>query len=201
MTGKFFLVLSLFLAVNFGLYTYYHGSVLGTITDSKNVAVTASIDYCLTILTTPEKRIPPTHNNSVQEDVWIRPESSSVPVYTTTVTSNNDGVAKVCPVSASLITNQYYDILIKGISHLRRGFLHQNFRGAGAGITFDLRSPPLFAGDSNPTADNYVNSLDISYEISNLYTNNLRADLNRDSTVNSLEVPTLISHLYAYGDN
>lgn len=201
MNGKFLLVLTAFIIINCGLFISYRGSVLGSTVEPKSVSVTASIDYCLTILTTPEKRIPPTHNNSLEQVVWIRPENSSVPIYSTTVTSDDEGVATVCPVSASLITNQYYDILIKGLSHLRRSFTHQNFRGAGAGITFDLRSPLLLAGDSHPTADNYVNSLDISYEISNLYTNNLRADLNRDTIVNSLEFPTLISHLYAYGDN
>jgi hypothetical protein len=175
--------------------------ILAPSAHAADVKVTASIDYCLNILTTPEKRIPPTSNNSVEQVVWIRPEGSSVPIYTTTVTSDSEGLAIVCPVSANLITTQYYDILIKGISHLRRSFLHQNFRGAGAGLTFDLRSPLLFAGDSHPTADNYVNSLDVSYEILNLYSSNLRADLNRDTTVNSLEFPTLISHLYAYGDN
>ena len=201
MTGKFLVVLLAFLVINFGLYLSSNGSILGSTVEPKTVTVTATIDYCLHIITTPEKRIPPTGNNSVEQIIWIRPENSSVPIYTTTVTSDNNGNATVCPVSASLITNQYYDIFIKGISHLRRLFPHQNFRGSGAGITFDLRSLVLFAGDSHPSADNYVNSLDVSYEISHLYTNDLRADLNRDTTVNSLEFPTLISHLYAYGDN
>lgn len=169
--------------------------------NAADVNITASIDYCLNILTTPEKRIPPTHNNSVEQEIWIRPENSAVPIYTTTITSDNEGLAIVCPVPASLIITQYYDILIKGLSHLRRLYPHQSFRGSGSGLTFDLRSPLLLAGDSHPTADNYVNSLDISYEILNLYTTDLRADLNRDTVVNSLEFPTLISHLYAYGDN
>jgi hypothetical protein len=171
-------------------------SILGI---SRQVDVTASLDYCPTIIITPENRIPPTGNNSLEIEFWIRPESNSTPVYTTTVTTNNNGQVTICPISSGLITNQYYDIVIKGLSHLRHVFPHQLFSGAGS--TYDLRVPVLFAGDSHPTSDNYVNSLDISYEILNLYTSNLRADLNRDTIVNSLEFPTLISHLYQTGDN
>lgn len=199
MPRSFYLLLALLLSLNLGLFfALSHGAILGT-TQNSTVTVTASVDYCPNVWVIPEKRIPPTHNNSVEIDVAIRPEGSSIPIYTTTVTTDAEGYARICPISTALITKPYYDILIKGISHLRHNFAHQKFSG-GVGFTLDLRSPVLFAGDSHPTADNYVNALDISYEITKLYTNDLRADLNRDSIVNSLEFPTLISHLYSYGD-
>lgn len=175
------------------------GSTLGT-TAVAPVTVTASVDYCPRIYIIPENRLPPTNNNSLELHVDIRPENSSTPIWDTTVTTDNEGKADLCTIPASLITDTHYDVLIKGLSHLRRIFPHQKFAGGGAGFVMDLKQPVLFAGDSHPTSDNYVNSLDISYEIINLYTNNLRADLNRDTTVNSLEFPTLISHLYQYGD-
>lgn len=186
-------------------YLCYHSyftqkQILGTSSQSEAVRVTASVDYCPTLYITPEKRIPPDHNKSLEVVVDIRPESSSTPIFTTTVTTDNEGKAVICPIPADLITATYYDVLVKGLSHLRRIFPHQSFAG-GAGFALDLSSPLLLAGDSHPTADNYVNSMDVSYEITKLYTNDLRADLNRDTIVNSLEFPTLISHLYAYGDH
>lgn len=173
------------------------GSTLGT-TAVSEVTVTASIPYCPKAYIIPENRIPPTGNDSLEIHVDIRPENSSTPIWDTTVTTDNGGMAEICPIPPELITSTHYDVLVKGLSHLRRIFPHQYFHGAG--FTLDLRKPVLFAGDSHPTADNYVNSMDISYEINKLYTNDLRADLNRDTIVNSLEFPTLISHLYQYGD-
>lgn len=196
MYSRFLAVLFLFIGLNGTAYIYFqtpHPSVL-----AETVTVTATIDGCPTIIVTPENRIPPTGNDSVEILVEIRPLGSIVPLYTTTVTSDQNGVASLCPAPMGLGSTMY-DIAIKGISHLKRNF--QNQQIIGIGTTLDLRVPVLFAGDSHPTADNYVNSLDISYEILNIYTSDLRADLNRDSVVNSLEFPTLLSHLNQYGDD
>lgn len=181
----------------FLLATVFPGSTLGT-TAVAPVSVTASIPYCPTLYIIPQNRLPPTNNNSLEIHVDIRPENSSTPIWDATVTTDNEGKAQLCPIDPALITNSHYDILIKGLSHLRRVYPHQWFHGAG--FTLDLKKPILLAGDSHPTSDNYVNSMDISYEINKLYTNDLRADLNRDTIVNSLEFPTLISNLYETGD-
>lgn len=196
MFSKFLAVLFILLGLNGTAYLYFnnpHPSVL-----AENISVTASIGGCPTIIVTPENRIPPTGNDSVEMIVEVRLHGSPIPLYTTTITSDNNGVASLCPTPLG-IGNSNLDIAIKGISHLRRNF--QNHQIIGVGTTLDLRTPVLFAGDSHPTADNYVNALDISYEILNIYTNDLRADLNRDTIVNSLEFPTLLSHLNQYGDD
>lgn len=187
-----FLVLSYFYLSNF------RPAILGLSTTAP-VTVTASIPYCPYIIITPENRIPPIHNNALEITVDIRPEGSSTPIYSTTVGTDSEGRAQLCPLPSTIISGHYYDVLVKGLSHLRRIFPHQLF--GSSGFTLDLRTPVLLAGDSHPTSDNYVNSLDISYEITKIYTSELRADLNRDGLVNSLEFPTLISHLYKYGDN
>lgn len=193
------LLLSLFFLLNLLLTLPKNGSVLADIISTPTpITVSASIDYCPDIIIVPEHRLPPTNNNSLQVEIWIRPQGAPNPVYTTTVITDSTGRASICPIPAHLITDQYYDILIKGLSHLRRHFPHQDFTANN--FTLDLRDPVLFAGDSHPVSDNYVNSMDISYEILNLYTSDLRADLNRDTIVNSLEFPTLISHLYQHGD-
>ena len=67
--------------------------------------------------------------------------------------------------------------------------------------TYTLLIPQLPAGDTNPTADNYVNSLDISYITLKLYGTDTRADLNNDGFVNSLDYTALLQNLSSYGDN
>ena len=173
-------------------------SILGA-TVTSPVKVSASIPYCPNIIITPENRLPPTHNNALEITIDIRPENSSTSLYTGTIGTDNEGKGQICPMPLTIISGQYYDVLVKGISHLRRIFPHQYFNGSN--FTLDLSTPVLLAGDSHPSSDNYVNSLDISYEILKIYTSELRADLNRDGLVNSLEFPTLISHLYKNGDN
>src|SRR4030042_4827600 len=194
------LLTSLLFILNLSLGLLNNGSILGTIEEAA-VTVTASLPYCPRIYIIPEHRIPPTNNNSLEIHVDIRRQNSSTIIYDTTVTTDNEAKATICPIDAALITDVYYDVLVKGLSHLRRIFPGQKFIGAGAGFTLDLKDPVLFAGDSHPSSDNYVNSLDVSYEILKLYTSDLRADLNRDTIVNSLEFPTLISHLYQFGDH
>lgn len=189
-------VLFIFFTSYFLLHFLNKGQTLGTVDIIKNVTVTASIPLCPEVIITPEKRIPPTHNNSLEIAVDIRPRNGTN-LYSGTVTTDNEGHARLCPLTN--VPPGTYDILIKGLSHLRRIFPNINLGNNSA--TLDLTTPVLFAGDSHPSADNYVNSLDIAYEINHLYGSDLRADLNRDTIVNSLEFPTLISHLYQHGDN
>jgi hypothetical protein len=196
--SHFILISSVLILLNLTLaYQKYFSipknSVLGDST------INATVDYCPTFVFTPENRIPPTGNNSVQMDLQIRAESVGTTVFQQTVTTNSSGSITICPISSSTLPNEYYDISVKGISHLRRNFLHQRFYEAKK--IYNLNTPVLLAGDSNPNNDNYINSLDLSYEIGNIYTSTLRADLNRDGTVNSLDFPTMISHLYQHGDN
>ncbi|MFA7300689.1 MAG: hypothetical protein WC069_00025 [Candidatus Shapirobacteria bacterium] len=172
------------------------GLTLGA-TDTATATVSATIPFCPQIIVTPEKRIPPSNNNSIEITVDIRPKNGSN-LYSNTIIANDQGKAPLCPLPSTIIPGNY-DVLVKGLSHLRRIFPDVYFGGAGSSI--DLNTPVLFAGDSHPSADNYINSLDIAYEINHIYTQDLRADLNRDHIVNSLEFPTLISHLYQTGDN
>lgn len=200
MLRQFFLLLSLFLILSYYVLriTYYvpsQPSILGTTT------VTASIDTsCLgvTIKITPENRIPPTGNNALEINVDIRQPNSQQSLYNLTLGTDNNGQGFFC-IPPGTISPGNYDVYVKGLSHLRRIFPQREF--ISDNTTLDIRNPVLWAGDSHPTSDNYVNSMDISYEILKIYTSDLRADLNRDSIVNSLEFPTLLSHLYQYGDN
>lgn len=169
-------------------------SVLG-----EDVMVQAEIAVTPIIWVSPQNRIPPTGNDSLEIAVEIRPVGSTTPEYSETLIVNNQGYERMQPLSLSQVALGQHDVAVKGLSHLRRVYPSQTI-GPTAEFVLDLRYLDLLAGDSHPTSDNYVNSLDISYEILHLYGNNLRADLNRDGKVNSLEFPTLISNLYSFGD-
>ena len=202
MFRQFSVLLFAFITLNiFYILSIYisHPATLGASITAPTVTVTATIPACPFVIITPEHRIPPTGNNALQIIIDIRPENSTTSIYTATIDTDNNGQGSLCPLPSTLVSNQYYDVLIKGLSHLRRIFPHQYFNGNS--FTLDLRSPVLLAGDAHPSSDNFVNVMDYVYEVANIYGNNLRADLNRDGKVNSLEFPTLISHLYKYGDN
>lgn len=167
---------------------------------SESVSINAEVPLYLTIRTRPQNRIPHTGNDSLEQVFEIRTEGTTTALVTETATSNNDGDAELTPISGSVIPSGSYDVAIKGLSHLRRVF-HSVPIGTTAIQFVDLTDPILLAGDSYPLGDNYVNSLDLSYTVRNLYLTDLRADLNRDGIVNSLEFPTQISNLYSYGDD
>lgn len=164
---------------------------------SEDVTVSVGIPFDLKIWIKPENRIPPVGNDSLYIDVSI--ENSSSSLYATNLTVNYSGTGTVGYVSESTIESGYYDIKVKGLSHLTRNFQNEQI-GPENTFMIDLTDQVLKAGDTHPTSDDYVNSLDISYSILNIYTSDLRADLNRDSKVNSLDFPTMISHLYEHGD-
>jgi hypothetical protein len=116
-----------------------------------------------------------------------------------TVSSDGAGVAALGNVSATELPPALYDIAIKGQSHLNKVFEDQNFDGPAV-RSYILTANLLKAGDAHPSADNYVNGLDISYITVNLFTADSRADLTHDGIVNSLDYAALLKNLYAYGD-
>ncbi len=174
---------------------YNNEKVLG-----ENIEVSATLPYYIKVITDPEKRIPPTNNDSLEINFELRERTTTNVLHTEVVTSDNQGKAELTPVSSNSIPHDNYDISIKGLSHLRKNFTNKEV-GPENTIILDLTHDPLLAGDSHPTADNYINGMDISYEVINLYTNDLRGDLNRDTTINSLDLSILINNLYKVGDD
>ncbi len=174
---------------------YNREDVLG-----ENVEVSATLPYYIKIITDPEKRIPPTNNDSLELNLEIKDNSTLNTLYTEMLTSDNQGESELTPVNSNTIPHDNYNISIKGLSHLRKNFSNKEI-GPKNTITLDLTYDPLLAGDSHPTADNYINGMDISYLVINLYTDDLRSDLNRDTTINSLDLSVLINNLYKVGDD
>jgi hypothetical protein len=174
------------------------GQVLGLI-DSKIVSITGDAPHIVSVQIQPESRIPPSSNNELPLQVEIRQPNSLAPIVTITVSSDNAGVAALGDVSSTVLPPALYDIAIKGQSHLNKVFEDQDFNGPVV-RSYILTANQLKAGDAHPSADNYVNGLDISYITINLFTTDTRADLTHDGMVNSLDYAALLKNLYAYGD-
>lgn len=180
-------------------FEYSQGEVQ-SLTDSKVVTVTGDIPHILTIQLKPESRIPPSGNDEIPVVVEIRNPSSLIPILTSNITANASGNADLGTISSITLPPGIYDVAIKGLSHLRKVYPNQNFEGPVI-RTYTLLIPQLPAGDANPTADNYVNGMDISYLTLNLYGADLRADLTHDGIVNSLDYTALLRNINSYGDN
>jgi len=164
------------------------------------VTITAEVPHVITIKIKPESRIPPINNDSLPIVVEVRQEGTTIPIATYSIIAANTGDAFLGTISINDIPLGTYDIAIKGLSHLRKVFTHQSFEGPSI-RTYTLTIPELAAGDTNPTEDNYVNSLDISYMSMHLYESDQRADLTNDGIINSLDYSALLKNLYSHGDD
>jgi hypothetical protein len=195
-SGVFLLFLFLFLNFAAKYTSPQKSDVLGI---ESSLTVQAEIGLNPVIWIKPQNRIPATNNDSLYIDIEVRPVGSTTVEHAENVTVNNQGYESMQSLSLSQVSPGQHDVAVKGLSHLRRTFSNQSF-GPSNEFLLDLRYLTLLAGDTHPTSDNYINSLDISYEILHLYSGDIRADLNRDGRVNSLEFPTLISNINKYGD-
>ncbi|WKZ23929.1 MAG: hypothetical protein QY312_04175 [Candidatus Dojkabacteria bacterium] len=174
------------------------GQVL-SLTDSAIVTVTGDVPHILTVQIKPESRIPPIGNDDLPLQVEIRQPGETLPVVTITATADSLGSAALGTISAVTVPPGTYDVAIKGRSHLRKVFENQNLDGPVI-RNYALLLPQLPAGDAHPTADNYVNGMDISYLHMTVYSADARADLTNDGIVNSLDYSALLRNLHSYGD-
>ncbi len=189
-----------FLGLSFLTYYEYTKGEVQSLTDSRNVTVTGDVPHIITINVKPESRIPPTGNDTLPLTVEIRPPGSLTAIASVSTTANSTGDATLGTISSITVPPGIYDVAIKGLSHLRKVYQNQNFDGPVV-RSYTLTLPQLPAGDANPAADNYVNSLDISYLTLHIFDNDLRADLTHDGIVNSLDYAALLRNLSSYGDN
>jgi Dockerin type I domain len=177
---------------------------------SSNFSVASGVSCITPSLTinfrvAPEKRIPISGLNLGENTVSLKlfVASGTTPVYThpTPITIDNDGY-NTAPIVAPVGPGQY-DIAIKSAQHLTRKF-RTIILNSGIN-TLDLTnslSEYLKAGDVNAAGlgDDAVNALDISKEINQLGSQPLQQDLNRDGTVNALDIGILLKNLGQIGD-
>lgn len=192
LVSKFVLLFILFLAL---IYTF------SSVTLAQNVSVHAEVPYTITIKVYPEKRIPLTGNWSNQNTITIRHVNSLTPIFSQAVMMNSNGEGTISTISSSTLPPGNYDIAIKGFSHLQRVYNNVNISTATVNLNFTAPTQLLLAGDTSLVEDNYINSLDLSNMFRNLYSDDLKNDLNRDSIVNSLDLSNLAYNFYKAGDN
>lgn len=166
------------------------------------VTVTANVQSCIFLLEVrPEKRIPATNNwgTLVTVDVF---SASNVYIGTVQANSNNLGVVEFDLCASGLpLSAGTYRLYVRGFSHLRRNYgLQSGFTTAQTYINL-VPIGTMFTGETSIVYDNYINVLDISTQITNMYsTSSIKNDLNRDGTVNVLDIANTITNFYLSGD-
>lgn len=149
----------------------------------------------------PEKRIPQAGNWDTIANVQVRNTGSTVPFINRNdlpTTPNGEGEITLLPTEA--IDSGTYDFSIKGISHLRKNYYSYTISNLEPYFDFSATGQHLLAGDTSVIVDNYINSLDLSTMIINLYGGDYRNDLNQDGKVNSLDFGNQVYNLFKAGD-
>ena len=176
--------------------------VKGVVTDNDNISISAAI-YPDTLLFTvyPEKRAPTTNNWDTILDFEILDCSTYATLHSfSTITTNNAGEGTIDLSSISLAPDSYA-FRIKAYSHTSKRMNCYSLTDMSPTISIDFTlEGDLFAGDTSVISDNYINSLDISNMINNLYQTDYKTDLNQDSKINSLDYSNLLYNLYVSGD-
>jgi len=168
-----------------------------------NVNVNAIVPGCeLDVTAKPEKRIPPVNNWDTVLQVNIYRSDNSL-LFSTTVNTDNLGKAKLDLCSKGIYpVNGNYNFCIRGYSHLSKYYPNTPaFTNYATYIDFSANNKVLLAGETSIIYDDFVNSLDLSVLIKNLYTADYKSDLNQDSSVNALDISNLITNFYLPGDS
>lgn len=177
---------------DFGATTLGFGGV-------SQVDITADVYSCeLNIIIYPEKRIPQINNWDTLLDVQI--SNTQNQIASLTAPSNNFGVGTfpLC-LNNYQLTSGNYNFYVRGFSHLRRRYSNVTAFDTQT-ETLDLRPfGEMYAGETSAVFDNYINVLDISTQISNMYTNSIKNDLNQDGYVNTLDISNTITNFYLAG--
>lgn len=151
----------------------------------------------------PEKRIPSNNNWDTFALFQIRDGDTGDIVYSSSgIPVDSNGNATVDFTSGSFATDApTYDITVKGTSHLTKAYTGIVFTGDSSFRTFDFTPyGDLPAGDTHSSADNFINSLDLSTMITRLGSSDYVCDLNQDTTVNSLDISIQIYNFGKHGD-
>ncbi|MDF2379234.1 MAG: DUF4215 domain-containing protein [Candidatus Gracilibacteria bacterium] len=147
----------------------------------------------------PEKRLPATGNWEHDGKLSLYETGSTNLVKTWDVVMNDGGQNRQTIDDVALGP---YKALYKGMAHLSRRLdvvdftnlddLMVDFTEGGAQY--------LLGGDAHVSQDDYVNGLDISALVTQLYGPDRIADLNADGMVNSLDMSMMLVNLYRSGE-
>ncbi|MCS7317421.1 MAG: hypothetical protein NZZ41_03750 [Candidatus Dojkabacteria bacterium] len=170
---------------------------------SQQVLISASIYTCnLTLVVKPEKRLPVNNNWSNTNQIQIEDINTNNIVASFSMNMNNLGIGTINLCANNIFLNEgNYNFYITGFSHLRKKFSNiYSFNIQN--ITHDLTGTNnfLLAGEISNTFDNKINSLDVSKLIDNMYTNDVKSDLNRDGSVNFLDINIIVTNFLKHGE-
>lgn len=146
----------------------------------------------------PEKRAPATGNWDTIAKLTLKDCNTGNTAYNfSDIETSAEGIGMVAePIQAG-----NYQFSIIGASHLNRVFDCYNITGdALTYIDLTPENKLLLAGEVSNVYDNYVNSLDISVLVSDLYSGDYYSDLNQDTEVNSLDLSIQVYNLFKFGD-
>ncbi len=148
----------------------------------------------------PEKRIPRTNNWDTYVEFEIQECGTLQNVLNfSNVETNNIGDGVVYIPASEFLLNKAYAFKLKAYSHLAKQMGCYPVTTAGTVIDFTPEGDVL-AGDASVVSDNYVNSLDLSNTVRQLFSADYKNDLNQDGEVNSLDLSNEVYNLFVFGD-
>lgn len=149
----------------------------------------------------PEKRLPITGNWSTTVDLTVISCNDPTKIFTYgNIATNSTGEGTLIIPSGDALIDPGYRFFIKGLSHLRREFNCYAIDHVNQYIDFTLEGKELLAGETSVIFDNYINSLDMSYLISEMGNTDEKADLNHNGIVDSLDFDIQVNNLFLAGD-
>ena len=148
----------------------------------------------------PEKRIPLVNNWSTVTDVTLQNCSNLDSIQFNGIVTNNLGEGTLILPLTPPVLNDNYRFMIKGLSHLRR--IYNCYPISMMFEYFDLtkENKDLLAGEISIVYNNFINALDLSVMMNDLFSNDVKADLNQDGLVNSLDLSNQIYNFYDFGE-
>lgn len=166
-----------------------------------DVVVGGFVSECmLRIRARPEKRIPPTNNWDTILDITIL-NTSNQTLYTTQIETDNSGYGEEETCTKGYIPLPgVFNFRLHGASHLSRMFSGESaFQENGSILDVTTGGRLLMAGETSRSFNNFINILDISNQLTKLYTNDYFSDLNQDGIVNSLDLSITAYNFYQSG--
>jgi hypothetical protein len=149
----------------------------------------------------PEKRIPRIGNWGTYIDLKLVNCTNPSKFYTfTNIPTDSNGYGDVTFTPDIYTLDGPYRIYARGFSHLNRSFNCYDVDHAITFIDLTLEGKELFAGETSIIYDNYINSLDLSTMVKNMFTTDYANDLNQDGKVNSLDLANQIFNFYMFGN-
>lgn len=152
------------------------------------------------VIVKPEKMVPPTGNWDIPIELWLYPPGSTTAAYNWQFTTLSDGTY-IQDINSPLSGSEFHAVA-KGISHLSQRLDFEDFSSMTNKILDFAEGGAVLmkAGDVHSSKDDFVNALDISATVIELYKSEINADLNGDGMVNALDLSVLLGNLYEVGE-